>query len=173
MRRENGVTLRELLVAISLAAVFAAVAIPAWRSVAMRGRAAAEMNRLAGDLAYARSAAISRGRLVALCTSRDSSGCSSASWDDGWIVYADTNRNRDHDVGEPVLREEDAFANSDHLTGNRLVAHRFEFQKDGLPRGLHNGTITYTPVPDRQAPHRCVVIARTGRVRAEGGNDCR
>ena len=76
-------------------------------------------------------------------------------WNDGWIVYADTNRNHDHGAGEPILREQDAFANGDHLTGNRLVAHCLECQKDGLPRGLHNGTITYTPV--RTARHHTAV----------------
>ena len=170
--RQQGVTVLELLLAMMVAAILATVAIPAWESASAYGRGAAEMNRFAADLAYARSAAIARGHVVALCTSRDGHECSTSPWDDGWIVYADADNDRKREADEPLLREEDGFDSPDRLEGNRLVAHRLAFRRDGLPRGLHNGTVTFTPRPDRQALHRCLIIARTGRVRAEEGSDC-
>lgn len=170
--REHGVTVIELLITVTVVATIAAIAVPAWRSIAAYGRGAAELNRLAADLAYARAAAIARGEPVSLCTSSDGSACSKTPWDDGWIVYLDTDADLARDPGETILRAEDGFASADRLAGNRLVAHHLGFRRDGLLLGLHNGTITFTPVPDRSALRRCLVISRTGRVRAVNGADC-
>jgi len=170
--RQQGVTVLELLLAMMVAAILATVAIPAWESASAYGRGAAEMNRFAADLAYARSAAIARGHVVALCTSRDGHECSTSPWDDGWIVYVDSDHDHVREAGETLLREEDGFGNADSLRGNRLVAHRLAFRRDGLPQGLHDGTVTFTPHPDRPALHRCLIIARTGRVRSTRGKDC-
>lgn len=172
MIRERGATVFELLIAVAVLGTLTAVAVPAWRSIVAYGRGAAELNRMAGDLAYARSAAIARGEPVALCTSVDGAVCSKSRWDEGWIVYADADGDLTRDPGEPVLREQEGFAGDDRLAGNRLVAHHLGFRRDGLLLGLHNGTITFIPVPDRQVLHRCLVIARTGRVRAANGAAC-
>lgn len=171
-RRERAVTVLELLITVATAGMLATVAVPAWRHVAAYGRGAAELNRLAGDLAYARAAAIARGEPVALCTSSDGAACSKTPWDQGWIVYADVDADLVRDPGEAILRAQDGFASNDRLAGNRLVAHHLGFRRDGLLLGLHNGTITFTPVPDYQAMHRCLIIARTGRVRSADGRDC-
>lgn len=171
-RKAEGFTLFELLVVVALLALTASLAIPGLHSLLVYGRRATEINRLNRDLSYARSEAIVRGQTVTVCTSRDGVSCSTESdWDGGWIVFVDRDADLERDPGEQLLRVKPAFTGNDRLVGNRLVAHHIGYQREGFLKGLHNGTITFSTVPDRPALRRCLVISRTGRIRAENGGD--
>lgn len=171
-RTTGGFTLLELLIVTALLALTASLVVPGLHSLLSYGRRATEINRLDRDLIFARSEAITRGLTVTLCTSPDGDMCSTGSdWDDGWIVFVDEDADLEHDSGETLLRVKPGFTGNDWLVGNRLVAHHIGYQRDGFLKGLHNGTITYSTVPDRPALRRCLVISRTGRIRAVDGND--
>jgi len=171
-RKQRAVTLLELMLALAILSILAAVAVPAWQTTVAYGRRAAALNDLRSSLAFAREKAVSLGRIVALCTSIDHAHCDKGDWDEGWIVFVDRNADYTRDAGEPVLRVDAALAGKDHLSGNRLIAHHVGFQRDGLMHGVHNGTITYTTTPQRQALRRCLVVARSGRIRAANGKQC-
>jgi len=47
-------------------------------------------NDLMTDLSVARAEAIKRGTRTAICTSNNGTGCTATSWNQGWIVFADT-----------------------------------------------------------------------------------
>ncbi|HSW53103.1 MAG TPA: GspH/FimT family pseudopilin, partial [Sulfuricaulis sp.] len=58
------------------------------------------VNQLMGDLNLARSEAIKRNAVIALCKSDDGASCSRhAAWNDGWIVFVDDNNNHEVDSG--------------------------------------------------------------------------
>lgn len=85
--RCSGFTLIELMVAITVVAIFLALAVPAFTSTINRSRLSAATNELVTSLQYARSEAIKRNARVDLCRSADQVQCGSGtdSWP-GWIV---------------------------------------------------------------------------------------
>jgi type IV fimbrial biogenesis protein FimT len=102
---QNGFTLIELVVTLTVASILAMVAVPSYRQFVESGRLTAATNDLVGDLSYARVEAMKRGAgidqpapcaraagsegQVIVCASSDSSTCATAptTWKAGWIVY--------------------------------------------------------------------------------------
>ncbi|MGH8129114.1 MAG: GspH/FimT family pseudopilin [Gammaproteobacteria bacterium] len=171
-RKQRALTLLELMFALAILSIIGLIAIPTWQSTLVYGRRAAALNALRSSLALARSAAITHGKTVDLCTSHDHHHCDNGDWDDGWIVFVDQDADYEHDDGERILHVNAALAESSHLRGNRLIAHHVGFQRYGMMHGVHNGTITYTTTPPRPALRRCLIVSRTGRTRAAEGENC-
>lgn len=82
---QHGFTLIELLVTISIFAILAAIAVPAFDSIALSSKLNSIANNFVGSAQLARSEAIKRNATVTLCASSDGSTCTGA-WKDGWIV---------------------------------------------------------------------------------------
>ena len=170
--RQRAMTVLELLITLAIISVLTTIAVPAWRNSLSYGRRAAALNDLRSSLAFARSSAIVRGSTVALCTSRDHRHCDHGDWDEGWIVYVDRNDNYKRDAGESVLRIHHGLDAGGRLSGNRLIAHHVGFMRTGLMHGVHNGTITYRSMPPKPRLRRCLVVSRSGRIRAADGLNC-
>ena len=101
--RSRGVTLIELLTALSVLAVLMAIAAPSFRQFTANSRTTAATNQLVTALNIARSEALRRSSDVVVCTSSNQATCSdSDDWADGWIVFADGNRNGTVDADELV-----------------------------------------------------------------------
>lgn len=82
-----GFTLLELLVAVSVAAIMLAMAVPGFIVTINRNRLSGSANELVASMQYARMEVIKRNASVDVCRSADQSTCSSGSgaWA-GWIV---------------------------------------------------------------------------------------
>ena len=169
---QQAMTVLELLITLAVISILTAVAVPAWHNSLVYGSRAAALNDLRASLAFARSSAIVRGRTVALCTSRNQSYCDRGDWSEGWIVYEDRNGNYKRDAGESVLRVHPGLGTPGHLRGNRLIAHHVGFLRSGLMHGVHNGTITYESAPPESRLRRCLIVSRSGRIRAANGTHC-
>jgi type IV fimbrial biogenesis protein FimT len=96
MKRSTGFTLIELMVTIAVIVVLLALGVPKMQQYATSNRTVAQLNRISGDLALARSEAIKRGSSATVCASDDSTtstpSCSGTNaWEDGWIAFADLN----------------------------------------------------------------------------------
>jgi type IV fimbrial biogenesis protein FimT len=92
--RTRGFTVVELMVTVAVVAVLAAIALPNFRDFIRRNNVSTQTSNLFGDLQLARSQAISRRGVVALCpraltaTPGDTTCASStAVFDNGWLVY--------------------------------------------------------------------------------------
>jgi prepilin-type N-terminal cleavage/methylation domain-containing protein len=85
-----GFTLIELLVTIGVAAILAAIALPAFNNFILNDRDAGQINALVGSFNYARSEAVKRNTSygVQVCASSDGQTCNglSTAWYSGWIV---------------------------------------------------------------------------------------
>lgn len=169
----RGFTLIELMVTIALAVILSLIALPAYRSFTASNRAATEMNTFVGDLQYARMAAIQNGTDVTMCVSYDDQTCKgSGDWNDGWIIFMDTNHNQTVDSGEQLLRVHDALPSGDTLVGNSNIDDAITFNRFGMLAGVFTGTVTLLANPDRVAYRRCVVVSFVGKLKAESGSAC-
>lgn len=104
--RNSGFTLIELMLTIAVAAVIAAVAIPNMRDFIRNNRLAAGSNDLLRSLQMARSEAIKRQQVIAVCASSapdlEDPSCSDGKLT-GWFVFVDANNNWQRDTGEEIL----------------------------------------------------------------------
>lgn len=88
---QSGLTLVELLVAISILAILVSLAVPNMSDSAQRSAIKAEHRNYLGGLHYARNEAITRNKLISICPSVNSVNCDGTSndWSFGFIVFID------------------------------------------------------------------------------------
>lgn len=90
MKSNQGFSLIELLVTISIVAILLAAVVPSFSRSIANTHIATVRDNLISSLQFARSEAISRNVAVALCPSTDGANCTASSdWADGWIIYLD------------------------------------------------------------------------------------
>lgn len=161
---QRGVTLIELMVVITLAAVLTAVAIPSYQSILRSNRVAAEANALVGDLTLARSEAIKRGAKVTICPASANGAnyqCNNTDkWQGGWAVIEGDNA-----ALAPALRIQGSlqasFNSADQMTSN-LNTSFITFDRYGFTSNAQ--AIALQGTGGAQAP--CVVISLTGKIRS-------
>lgn len=101
--RSRGVTLIELMTALTVLGVLLAISAPSFRQFTANSRTTAATNQLVTALNLARSEALRRSSNTVVCTSSNQASCSgSTDWANGWIVFADRNRNGTVDADELV-----------------------------------------------------------------------
>jgi type IV fimbrial biogenesis protein FimT len=87
-RAERGFSLVELMVAIIVAAILTAIALPSFRTTLQKHRLRVSADSLQSTVQYARTEAVLRATYVSLCASADGATCSgTATYESGWLVY--------------------------------------------------------------------------------------
>lgn len=145
--RVRGLTLVELIVVLTIAAILVATGAPMYTQTIATYRLDAETNALLGDLQYARSEAIKQGMDVVVCVSgtgtSGSSTCASASnWALGHIVALNA-PGASGTSGLPAspspIRQMGAFAGSDTAYANFVstgtvgnAVGAIQFNRDGF-----------------------------------------
>ncbi len=106
-RPAAGLTLVELLIALLIAAIALAVGVPSLGRQLQDNRLETESRRLLSALTLARSESVLRGVPVSVCPlgvdGEGAPACGPA-YDNGWVVFANTDRDRDVDPADSVLR---------------------------------------------------------------------
>jgi len=116
-RRSAGFTLVELMVAITIAAILIAIAAPNFTDTVRANRVQSQLSDLRGDLNFARSDAVSRGRYVTLCPSNDNYQSCSGNWGDGWFIFIESDKKVNvgtYESGDTIVRKHPG------LSGNTL-----------------------------------------------------
>jgi len=166
-QRKAGFTLVELMIAVAIVAILAAIALPSFQSSLRSNRAATATNEMLASLSLARSEAIRNNRGASICPSADGAACS-ASWDDGWIVWVDANEDNTVNPGENVIR---FSRGNDRLeVGSTAGVYRFDSRgRRAVPAGGAPENITLQP--DECGGHdfrRTLLVSPTGQVRKAG-----
>ncbi len=86
---QRGVTLIELMIVVSIAALLLMISAPSFNESIRRNRIQSQLGDMASTVSYARSEAVVRGVPVSICASNNGANCAGGSWEDGWIVFAD------------------------------------------------------------------------------------
>ena len=166
-RSPGGMSLLELLVAISIAAIVTTTAVPFFGNLLADQHRTSILNGLVHAVHLARSESAKRGRDAVICASANGRSCSGDGngWRQGWIIFVNSDRDRPPrvDPGEAVLLHNTGTAAAT-LAGNRSA---FVFRPFG--KRATNGTLVYCD-RRREAAARALVISYTGRPRvaAEG-----
>jgi type IV fimbrial biogenesis protein FimT len=177
VKRQEGVTLVELVVVIMILAVIGGFALPSWAIWTDRIRLATYSQRTVDSLWLARSHAISSGVRITLCPAAASGLCDDAGrWGEGWVIFKDQNRNGQREPDEKIVWQEPALKQGWRLWGNAHVARYISYDPDGrstLVNGaMQAGTMTLCKEPTTAGqPHVAsrVVINMVGRPRIETG----
>lgn len=92
MHKTRGFSLIELMTAIAILAILAAVALPAYQTMVLNNRIATTTNGLLGILQLARSESVKQRRNITICPSTDMATCNpAAAWQEGILVIEGAN----------------------------------------------------------------------------------
>jgi type IV fimbrial biogenesis protein FimT len=168
IHRLQAFTLLELMIALAIAGIVGALAVPAfgtWLAAqAVQGRAEA----LLYALELARSEAIRRGDRVDVCPGDGGCDAGALPWEGGWVVVPDISRG---DAASAIGRERRGDAGIT-IRGNRPVADYVSYTGAGRARrfdgALQMGTFTVCRAGQRA---RKVILANSGRARIERSSE--
>ncbi len=88
-QQQSGFTLVELVVTMAVMAILLGVGVPSFIDVMKNARTSATYNSLIGSLYLARSEAVKSNLDVAICARASDASCGT-DWDNGWLVFIDT-----------------------------------------------------------------------------------
>ena len=171
-RSEQGFTLIEMLVAVAIAAILTSIAAPSVAQLAASLQLTAASNTLVSSLHLARNEAIKRNGRVVLCKTTDGIHCAATGgWEQGWIIFHDSNNNSLHEDAEPIIQHQQALSASLRMTGNATVGSYISFVATGGTRlvggGFQAGTLTLCRASTSAADARQVILNAAGRPRTQ------
>lgn len=173
-KSHRGFTLIEMLIAMAIVAIIAALAIPAYRDMARKNNVINQANSFLNLLTLARGEAVRGNRNVILCRTTSTTGCSGGSrWDQGVLMYTDLDNDSAYDTGEEV-RIEVPLTRSVQITGSTDasfdVSSTITFRPDGAAAFATSPPVdgiftVQTSSSDAFCARTIVVRAITGQLR--------
>lgn len=168
----RGFTLVELLVTLAIGAILLVIAIPGYAFFINASRLTAVTNDLVSALHLARSEAIKRGMRVTVCKTSNATAATpacdtAASWQQGWLVFADGGTRGVIDSGDALLWTQDSAHPAVSITSynyGQYISYLPSGRSQGSNR-LPNGTIRICLADAR----RDIIINSTGRPRLDSG----
>lgn len=108
------------MVTLFIASFIVTMAVPSFTLTIQNNRLTTQGNDFVSALNLARTESIKRGVRVAVCKSADASTCdtSTTGWEQGWIVFMDTDADDTRDTGETILLTSPGLASGSTLTGD-------------------------------------------------------
>jgi type IV fimbrial biogenesis protein FimT len=100
---QQGFTLLEMMVTITIAGILLALAVPALGTFIRGGRLSGSARDFVVDFSQARNEAVLRGTTVSVCTSSDLATCDGSGWNSGRLVFVDGGANGVVDAGDQIL----------------------------------------------------------------------
>jgi len=150
-RAAQGMSLIEVMLSITVLAVLVGMATPAATTIVQNSRIRGQASDLLANLAIARAEAAKRGARVTLCPSNTwnqaspacNTGTLGTAWEQGYIIFVDTNQNGAVDAGETLLAVNETLAGNNTLTSNGLTnapVNVLQFRPSGAANIPANGT---------------------------------
>jgi len=142
-----GFTLIELMMGMLLVAVLITLGAGSLKPLWQKYQLQAQAEDLLSSLFLARGEALKRGVRVTACVSRDGIQCeSTGGWEQGWLVFEDTDGNAVRSALEPLLHSHGSLALGVVAYGNSPVKRYVSYAPIGrslyISGGFQAGTIT-------------------------------
>lgn len=164
MNKSNGFTLIELMVTLAVLAFVVTLGVPQLVALSDNNRLVSSGNALVRDLHVARSEAVKRGMAVTICGSTDGASCNTGNWEDGWIVFADANRNTVPDGGDTLLSVQGSMSGNITMRSSIFnTAGLIQYLPNGQLSGADRGTLTVCDPNGDAATARAINLNNLGR----------
>lgn len=166
--RSGGFTLVELLIVITILAIFAGQAIPSMTNLVDDARRKSVINDLIGAINLARAAAVTESTTVTLCPLDDSGSCTK-DWTYPITVFRDPSRARQLTDASAILRQIDPGSGG---TWHPKTANRryFSFNSTGYARHAI-GSVLWCPRSKDNTKASQILINMGGRPRLAQDSD--
>lgn len=160
----------ELMVAVAIVAILAALAAPSFAPLLERWRVRQAVENMTSTLYYARSEAIKRGGRVGIQkVAQGTNGCKLAStneeWGCGWFVFVDSDDNGKWKSGEEILQTTTTPPNTNliHKSGGANI----KVDRFGKMSGLNVKGFIFSPEPAgiSSPATRGICMSSGGRIR--------
>lgn len=159
--RVRGLTLIELMLALTVGAIIVTVATPSLHRMLQRSRITAAANEIVAGINVARQRAVMDNAITVMCPSSNGRTCNARNrWDAGWIVFRDPDRNRVPNGPDDVLRVGPPLEGVHADSAGRT---RIRYFSSGFATGT-NLTIKLCDPTDPNN-HRAVIVNNPGRPR--------
>lgn len=160
--RCRGLTVLELVIAMTVAVLLFGMAVPAYRDAMARAQATDARAALSATLFAAMSEASVLGREIVVCAAENGQCSGGEDWSRGWIAFIDADGDRARSGGERLLREQPRLNRAVRLIGSSGRS-RLVFQ----PFGGNAGSNTSFTLCDRRGPNAAIqlILANSGRLR--------
>ncbi len=137
MTANKGFSLIELLVTISIVAILGGVVAPGFTEFIRDNRQTSQLNTLIGSIHLSRGEAASRRQLITLCASSNASSCNTTHWENGWIIFTDSNNSGNGiiDGADELILVQEAFDGNGTLRAPTLDSSGkslLQFRSDGF-----------------------------------------
>jgi type IV fimbrial biogenesis protein FimT len=167
MKQSRGVTIIELLIVLTVAAIFLALGLPSFTDFVRQIRLSSTMSDLTSAIHMARSEAIKRNTRILLCAraSATSNACTTSTaataWTSGWLVCYDADADGACDTASASdpnpIRRHDALSSSLALSGPTAAVIFF-------PIGNANSAATFSMTVTGLAETRTATVSPSGSV---------
>ncbi|MEO2278981.1 GspH/FimT family pseudopilin [Pseudoalteromonas pernae] len=166
-QRCMGATIIELLVTITIAAILLGITIPSFKTLTSVNRKSNFVNELYRNINSARAFAIYHNEYVRVCP--HSSHKCSGNWNDGIMVFVDSNNDGQRSEKEKIIR-----LMSPPKKGDSLIYPRsgVSFKPTGMLKGFSNGSFVYCSAnTSLNQPAIRITVSLQGRVRVKEDSD--
>ena len=135
---EQGFTVNELLIALSIATIVIGYTVPSLSQLLESVRLGSYANQFLNHYRFARSSAILLDHNLHFCSRSDLLCNEKEDWSNGWLIYIDKNNNQQADEGE-ILRVGNGLPNNYSLSPN-VNSNQLIFYTNGEVKKL-NGSL--------------------------------
>lgn len=169
MNSKAGFTLIDLLVVVAIIGIVLGIGLPSFNSILTSSRLTTYSNEMVRALNLARSEAAKQYFMVVLCKSSNvTKACDSTrEWEEGLIVFVDSDNDLVVDAGEEVILTVDALKTGYFYKSS--YPNFISYRPDG--RSNINGDFRICSPNNDYASFRKIVISDTGRIRTHNDSD--
>ena len=137
LKNQSGFTIYELMITMLIIGIILTIGIPNLSEFTQNSRLTSTSNDLHSSFQLARSEAARAKSNITICASvnsLDPAAACGGTFNDGWIIFVDTNGDLVRDAGENILRAHPPVADGVTVTTNG-GSNYFSFAGTGLGRG--------------------------------------
>ena len=171
--KESAFTLLELIITIAIVAIIISIALPSFHHFRAQQEVSQLLTTIRQNVNLSKSLATSYHNNIVMCSSSNLTNCENDQWNKGFIIFNDTNNNKQRENNEllhKVIKTDFRYGNL-RWNGGSVNSKSIIFQGDtGLPRGSQ-GNFTYCSFNHKEN-HRYIPLSPMGHTRIETISSC-